>query len=59
METGQKKNNDIYQTLSNLGHQLKYTPFSSGLAIIKFHKGSWLGAADPRREGKALSLQEE
>ena len=44
-------------TYSNLGHQLKYSAFSSGLAVVKWHKGSWHGAADPRREGKALSLQ--
>tara|TARA_B100000214_G_scaffold369189_1_gene341856 strand:- start:1611 stop:1970 length:360 start_codon:yes stop_codon:yes gene_type:complete len=49
--------NNVYQLLSNLGHQLKYSAFSSGLAIVKWHKGSWHGAADPRREGKALSLQ--
>ena len=52
-----KEDNNIYQSLSNLGHQLKYSAFSSGLAVIKWHKGSWHGAADPRREGKALSLQ--
>ena len=52
-----KEDNNIYQSLSNLGHQLKYSAFSSGLAIVKWHKGSWHGAADPRREGKALSLQ--
>ncbi len=27
------------------------------LAIVKWHKGSWHGAADPRREGKALGLR--
>ena len=52
-----KEDNNIYQSLSNLGHQLKYSAFSSGLAVVKWHKGSWHGAADPRREGKALSLQ--
>ena len=52
-----KEDSNIYQSLSNLGHQLKYSAFSSGLAVVKWHKGSWHGAADPRREGKALSLQ--
>ena len=52
-----KEDNNIYQSLSNLGHQLKYSAFSSGLAVVKWQKGSWHGAADPRREGKALSLQ--
>ena len=52
-----KEDNNIYQSLSNLGHQIKYSAFSSGLAVVKWHKGSWHGAADPRREGKALSLQ--
>ncbi len=52
-----KEDNNIYQSLLNLGHQLKYSAFSSGLAVVKWHKGSWHGAADPRREGKALSLQ--
>ncbi len=51
------EDNNIYQRLSNLGHVLKYSAFSSGLAVVKWHKGSWHGAADPRREGKALSLQ--
>ena len=52
-----KEDNNIYQSLSNQGHQIKYNAFSSGLAVIKWHQGSWHGAADPRREGKALSLQ--
>jgi len=52
-----EEGNNIYQSLSNLGHQLKFSAFSSGLAVIKWHEGSWHGAADPRREGKALSLQ--
>ena len=52
-----KEDSNIYQSLSNLGHQIKYSSFSSGLAVIKWHKGSWHGAADPRREGTALSLQ--
>ncbi len=47
------------EQLKNLGHQIKYSSFSSGLAIIKWHKGNWHGAADPRREGKAVSLQAE
>ena len=52
-----KEDNNIDQSLANLGHQIKYSAFSSGLAVIKWHQGSWHGAADPRREGKALSLQ--
>ena len=51
--------NNIYQSLSNSGHQIKYSAFSSGLAVIKWHQGNWHGAADPRREGKALSLLEK
>ena len=54
-----KEDSNIYQTLFKLGHQIKYNSFSSGLAVIKWHKGSWHGAADPRREGTALSLQAE
>ncbi|WP_269623476.1 gamma-glutamyltransferase family protein [Prochlorococcus marinus] len=52
-----KNHNNIHEGLKNLGHTIKYNNFSSGLAIIKWHKGRWHGAADPRREGKALSLQ--
>jgi len=51
-----KENNNIHLLLSTLGHQIKYSSLSSGLAVVKWHKGSWHGAADPRREGKALSL---
>ncbi len=47
---------NLSKRLQNLGHQIKYSPFSSGLAIIQWDKGSWHGAADPRREGKAVSL---
>ncbi len=54
-----KEDNNIYESLTNLGHQIKYSAFSSGLAVIKWHKGKWHGAADPRREGKALSLQDK
>ena len=52
-----KEDGNIYQSLLNLGHQIKYSSFSSGLAVIKWNKESWHGAADPRREGKALSLK--
>ena len=52
-----KEDGNIYQSLLNLGHQIKYSSFSSGLAVIKRNKESWHGAADPRREGKALSLK--
>ena len=55
-DTWSKANNNIHKGLKNLGHQIKYRSFSSGLAIIKWHKGSWHGAADPRREGKSVSL---
>ncbi len=48
---------NIEKGLRNLGHKIKYSSFSSGLAIIKLHQGSWHGAADPRREGKAVSLK--
>ncbi len=48
---------NIHQELESLGHQIKYSSFSSGLAIIKKHNGKWHGAADPRREGKAVGLQ--
>ncbi len=47
---------NIHKRLTSLGHQIKYTDFSSGLALIKWHEGNWHGAADPRREGKAVSL---
>ncbi len=52
-----KNNANIRERLMDRGHHIKYSSFSSGLAIIKWHKGSWHGAADPRREGKAVSLQ--
>ncbi len=54
--TWSKSNINIHKELENLGHQIKYSSFSSGLAVIKWHKGSWHGAADPRREGKAVSF---
>ena len=47
---------NIHEGLKNRGHTIKYNAFSSGLAVIKWHQGSWHGAADPRREGKAVSL---
>ncbi len=46
----------IRKDLKALGHQIKDIHFSSGLALIQWNKGSWHGAADPRREGKAVSL---
>ncbi len=54
-----KAHANIHKGLTNLGHKIKYSAFSSGLAVIKWHQGSWHGAADPRREGKAVSLQEK
>ncbi|WP_320667964.1 gamma-glutamyltransferase family protein [Prochlorococcus sp. MIT 1307] len=42
--------------LKSFGHQIKYSRFSSGLALIHWKEGTWYGAADPRREGKAVSL---
>ena len=48
---------NIPKQLKSFGHKIKYLSFSSGLAVIKWHKGNWHGAADPRREGKAVSLQ--
>ncbi|AAQ00566.1 MULTISPECIES: gamma-glutamyltransferase family protein [Prochlorococcus] len=54
-----KSQANIQKGLRSLGHQIKYSSFSSGIALIKWHKGSWHGAADPRREGKAVSLQVE
>ncbi len=50
-------NANIYKGLKSLGHKIKYSPFGSGLAVIHWQKGRWHGAADPRREGKAASLQ--
>ena len=54
-----QSNANIPEQLKDLGHQIKYSSFSSGLAVIKWHQGNWHGAADPRREGKAVSLQVE
>ena len=51
-----ESNNNIHLELSELGHKIKYSGFSSGLALIKWQNGIWHGAADPRREGNALSL---
>ncbi len=51
-----KGSDNILKRLKDLGHQIKYSSFSSGLAVIKWHEGTWHGAADPRREGKAVSL---
>ncbi len=48
---------NIYSGLKSLGHQIKYSSFGSGLAVIKWDKGRWYGAADPRREGKAVGFQ--
>jgi len=50
-------NANIHRGLKSLGHKIKYSAFSSGLAVIQWHRGIWHGAADPRREGKAVSLQ--
>ncbi len=47
---------DIYKGLKSRGHQIKYSNFSSGLALIFWDNGAWHGSADPRREGKAVSL---
>ncbi len=46
----------IRKSLKRLGHQIKWSRFSSGLALIYRQKGIWHGAADPRREGKVTSL---
>ncbi len=51
-----KANTKIHKELSNLGHKIKYSSFSSGLAVIQLKEGIWHGAADPRREGKAVGL---
>jgi gamma-glutamyltranspeptidase/glutathione hydrolase len=37
--------------LEALGHPVKVVPLQSGLGFLERHKGSWLGAADPRRDG--------
>ncbi|WP_320674075.1 gamma-glutamyltransferase family protein [Prochlorococcus sp. MIT 1341] len=49
--------NNIHKKLKSLGHQIKYSRFNSGLALIQWDNGKWHGAADPRREGKAVSLK--
>ena len=49
-------NEPIHQGLTKLGHKIKSTRFSSGLALIHWKNGIWHGAADPRREGKAKAL---
>ncbi len=48
---------DIVKKLELLGHRVKTRSFSSGLALIQLRDGLWHGAADPRREGKAVGLQ--
>ncbi len=53
----QNSNGNILKGLKLLGHKIKYSSFSSGLAVLLWEDGSWHGAADPRREGKAVSLQ--
>ena len=46
----------IRAKLQNFGHKIKTSNFSSGLALIHWQSGQWHGAADPRREGQAVSL---
>ena len=43
--------------LAKTGHRVKRKNFSSGIALIKKDKHEWIGAADPRREGLAISIK--
>lgn len=40
--------------LRALGHRVLRTDMNSGLHVIRRHGEGWMGAADPRREGRAL-----
>lgn len=42
------------EALEKMGHRLKQGAMTSGIhAIMRTEDGQWIGAADPRREGKA------
>ena len=38
------------------GHAMRFQRFGSGTALLQRIEGRWHGAADPRREGKAMAL---
>ncbi|MBK9350461.1 MAG: gamma-glutamyltransferase [Sulfuritalea sp.] len=43
----------VAQELERRGHELQRGDMTSGLHVILRHANSWIGAADPRREGSA------
>jgi gamma-glutamyltranspeptidase/glutathione hydrolase len=43
--------------LSSL-HQDQLNPYFGGVHAVAFEAGAWRGAADPRRDGAALTLRE-
>ena len=38
------------------GHRVEVVEMKSGLAFVKRSGGSWIGAADPRRDGASAAL---
>lgn len=45
---------DEAQALRDLGHEVRLLPLTSGLHAIERRASGWLGAADPRREGRPI-----
>ena len=45
---------DLRPALEALGHQVQESELQSGLAIVRFVDGRMIGAADPRRDARAL-----
>ena len=46
---------DLAKSLQKLGHKVTRKKMTSGINLIWKHKKSWVGTADPRREGVALA----
>lgn len=44
---------DLIEALKARGHGLREVEMTSGIALIVRHGRGWVGAADPRREGRA------
>lgn len=52
----EKDRTELVQALTEMGHEVKVSPFSSGLHAVARKGERWLGGVDPRREGRAIPM---
>jgi len=45
----------LEKALHEKGHDIEVAPLMSGLGFVKRDANGWIGAADPRRDGAALT----